>query len=761
MKKVININFQGRVVPIEETAYELLKQYVESLRKYFANEEGKDEIINDIEGRIAELFSERLKKGTPCITDSDVNAVIASIGRPEDFDAQEAEAGGTGANTSSSSGSSYQQQSNSNQKSQQSYTYTSSSRGSLYRNEDDKILGGVCSGLANYLNIDPVLARIVFVVFIAPLFWIYILLWIIVPSKSVQSNITKRLYRSTENKVLAGVAGGLATYFKIDVWIPRLIFALPLIIGTVSIPFGMFWNDWDFWWGPRIFTGGLTGTLTILYVILWIAVPVANTATEKLEMRGEKVDINSIRDTVKEDMETLKSRAQSWGQEVKQSAQQLGERAKEFGSAAGNSARSFSNETAPLARQAGSGLGNVIRVFIKVIALIIGGSIVLSLLVAMGALFGAGVVVMPFRDFVLEGNAQTMLAWGSLLLFFGVPLLAFLVWIIRKIAGSKRNPYVGMGFGILWVIGLVCFISLIAGINRNFYGDARIENEIKVAPISDKMIIDVADSKVLHYGGWFNFGDGIRMTDDSLFLSNVQLRVMKSVDTGYHISYTRFSSGSSDGQAEELARNTSYGISQLGNTIYLDRGFSIKRGEKFRNQHVQVNIEIPVGKRIIVDRKVSRRLNKWFMIGNRNRYWRDWEWNDDEESSWLHGDWNKDVEYIMTPAGIKRVEDLDADELMKGNYKDRDYDAERRRNERNDADDNRDEENSNDSRKPYRYQQDSGTKKIIDTVKVTTPSTTTYNETTEDGEEETSYSHENSSSVFKMSAYVFGRLIQQ
>ena len=91
MKKVININFQGRVVPIEETAYEILKQYVESLRRYFANEEGRDEIINDIESRIAELFSERLKKGATCITDDDVNAVIAGMGRPEDFEAEAAD----------------------------------------------------------------------------------------------------------------------------------------------------------------------------------------------------------------------------------------------------------------------------------------------------------------------------------------------------------------------------------------------------------------------------------------------------------------------------------------------------------------------------------------------------------------------------------------------------------------------------------------------------------------------------------------------
>src|SRR6185436_12176679 len=89
MKKVININFQGRVIPIEETAYEILQQYIESLRKYFATEEGRDEIINDIEGRIAELFSDRLKKGSTCITDEDVYAVMASIGRPEDFEKAE------------------------------------------------------------------------------------------------------------------------------------------------------------------------------------------------------------------------------------------------------------------------------------------------------------------------------------------------------------------------------------------------------------------------------------------------------------------------------------------------------------------------------------------------------------------------------------------------------------------------------------------------------------------------------------------------
>lgn len=64
MKKIININLSGRVIPIEDSAYEKLQAYIESLRRHFANEEGRDEIINDIESRIAELMNEKVRKGS-------------------------------------------------------------------------------------------------------------------------------------------------------------------------------------------------------------------------------------------------------------------------------------------------------------------------------------------------------------------------------------------------------------------------------------------------------------------------------------------------------------------------------------------------------------------------------------------------------------------------------------------------------------------------------------------------------------------------
>src|ERR1044071_4564229 len=131
MKKIININLSGRVIPIEDSAYEKLQSYIESLRRYFANEEGRDEIINDIESRIAELMNEKVRKGASSVTDADVDEIINSMGRPEDFDA-EAAAAEKNQDTSNA------------QNTKQEYSYTTQSRGRLYRNTGDKFIAGVC-----------------------------------------------------------------------------------------------------------------------------------------------------------------------------------------------------------------------------------------------------------------------------------------------------------------------------------------------------------------------------------------------------------------------------------------------------------------------------------------------------------------------------------------------------------------------------------------------------------------------------------------
>ncbi|MFM2145746.1 MAG: hypothetical protein RL732_582 [Bacteroidota bacterium] len=669
MKKVININFQGRVVPIEEGAYETLKQYSESLRRYFAGEEGREEIINDIESRIAELFSERLKKGTTCITDSDVEEVIRGMGRPEDFEAADAETSeqrGGNAQASPRSASS-------------SATAMPQGRGRLYRNADDKVIAGVASGLANYLGVDPVLLRIFFVLLFAPLFWVYVLLWIIVPSKSLETNITKRLYRSSDNKVLGGVCGGLAAYFNIETWVPRLIFALPLLVSLISGSYHLF-SGWDFWFAPRIISGSLGSTLFLTYIILWIALPVAVTAAEKLEMRGEKIDLNTIRNTVKDDLQSLKSKTKDWGEEVKQTAQEMGQKARQMGGTAEVQARQFSTEVKPLVKRASSGIGQVIGVLFKAFFFFIAGIVALVLFAVMISLLLAGFVVYPLKDFLLEGTAQHVLALGSLFLLLGVPIIALMTWLIRRIIGVRsRKHYLGYTFAGLWIIGIVCTGLFANSLIPNFRYRATLEDNIQVVqPANGKLYVKVEpdgkkySSRALRWD-WddedFFYGAG----QDSLRLSSVQLNMEPSEDDLYHVTLVRGSKGSSSSVAQGLVQKISYAVSSQDSVLLLQRGFGISAKEKFRNQQVIIYVEVPVGKKI----EISSAVRDFHFVNMKverfrgvNVQWEDW---DDDH------DWKTNTEYIMTPEhGLVRTVDLDPEELKRGRYRiiSRDYENE-------------------------------------------------------------------------------------
>ena len=85
MKKTLTVNLGGTVYHIDDDAYRLLDNYLSNLKHYFRKQEGAEEIINDIEMRIAELFAEKVAAGKQVITVQDVEEVIARVGKPEDF----------------------------------------------------------------------------------------------------------------------------------------------------------------------------------------------------------------------------------------------------------------------------------------------------------------------------------------------------------------------------------------------------------------------------------------------------------------------------------------------------------------------------------------------------------------------------------------------------------------------------------------------------------------------------------------------------
>jgi hypothetical protein len=170
------------------------------------------------------------------------------------------------------------------------------------------------------------------------------------------------------------------------------------------------------------------------------------------------------------------------------------------------------------------------------------------------------------------------------------------------------------------------------------------------------MVVKVAEGSTKIYGRFFKMDGLLSMTDDSIYLNNVRVRISKSPDSLYHSYAIKSSHAGDDAAALRNARNITYQVNQQDSVLYLSRGFAVQKGTRFRNQGVVVTIQVPVGKRIQVDRSVSRKLN-WFRMDGRHNDW-DEDWED-------YQSWSDNVEYIMTVGGLERV-DKDKSEEQEG-----------------------------------------------------------------------------------------------
>jgi phage shock protein PspC (stress-responsive transcriptional regulator) len=170
MEKTIKINLGGTLFQIDEEAYRMLRDYLQAIDRKFRNAPGGNETIEDIEARIAEIFLSH-KNMTGIISKENVEAVISIIGKPEDFDQEGTE------------GTSYQ---------------STPGHKKLFRNPDDRVIGGVCGGIGAYADTDPVWFRILFIVFALTFgigIFVYLALWIALPSAETASQ-KREMYSS-------------------------------------------------------------------------------------------------------------------------------------------------------------------------------------------------------------------------------------------------------------------------------------------------------------------------------------------------------------------------------------------------------------------------------------------------------------------------------------------------------------------------------------------------------------------------------------
>jgi len=163
MNKTIIININGIVFHIEEDAYEILKNYMTDVKRHFSNSADSLEITTDIENRIAEMFTEILTRDNKqVIIEQDVNAVIAQMGTVADFETADEE----------------------EKTDQNPFGAPGAASRRLFRDPDDRLVAGVCAGIANYFDFNPVWVRLAFVIFTAFAgtgLLVYIILWVVIP----------------------------------------------------------------------------------------------------------------------------------------------------------------------------------------------------------------------------------------------------------------------------------------------------------------------------------------------------------------------------------------------------------------------------------------------------------------------------------------------------------------------------------------------------------------------------------------------------
>jgi len=497
MNKILNINVGGYALTIDDDAYEYLQAYLDSIRRRFRESEGRDEILTDIEARVGELIHEGMGNRT-IVMQPDVEAVLEVMGKPEDFgDDPAASGGGTTASNGRSTSSSG------------TGTHQSSIRTGkrLFRDEEDSVVGGVCSGLAAYFGVhDPVWVRLLFV---------------------------------------------LLFFLSFGFWVPA-------------------------------------------YILLWVLVPPAKSAADRLAMRGEPINVDNIAREIEDSFERLSGKVNEYG---------AGAKAKS-GSAAQN------------AMSAGvSAIGQVfafaVRIFVKfwvVIALIVAISLFIATatgwIAGVWVLFTAGPFIHYFSPF---SGVTNWLVFADLFLLLGIPLMGLCLTFARVLLKTRTPKWLGGGLAMLWTVSVIAAFSFIAFASQEYCRKGSLTQTVDLSNVASDTLRVEANNLIdpdAETEWWFD-SEGIRINGDRLDLNGpIEIRVRRSTSGRFECIQNITARAASQNEAVEYAAQTGFSVNANGNHLRIPTGYSIQKGQRWRVQMIKITIGVPEGKFITFDKDI-------------------------------------------------------------------------------------------------------------------------------------------------------------
>lgn len=571
MEKIIQINYQGRNISIQENAYNAFQQYEQELKAYFLKEEGGEETFSDLQYRMAEILDQRFTISGEPISIADINDLIALIGKPSDLDPLQG-AGKDGGNE-----------------------YSAAPKKKLYRNKNknEKVIAGVCSGIANYFSIDPIAVRLAFVLFtifnIATLFSFnvgilaYVLFWVLLEPAYLKTNIERKLFRNPKDKVLGGVCSGLAQFFSVETWIVRLIFLAPLVLGIMTdsahFPMVKLYHVSSFFYSVSF----------ISYILLWVIVPLAKSSTDYMLLKGEPINISTIQNSTS--MDTI-------------------------------------------SRTGSSGFSK----FLKVIAYIFIAFLLMVLIPVSFSLVLVTVLSYKLAAIVLFTSFNKMMALFTLLFFIVLPVLGLIVWFIRRIAGYKKpNKVLRLTFTGLNILGWAAAIMLVSNVVRDNTTYVSKPKRIEIPVTADTLHVDAAvDEAVSAHNVVFEmnqFDQILQRTADLNNLKAVRIKYKQTDEPNFYMEIERSAFGSSRSDAENNADNAIFEPRMDSTTLYLPSMVGVSNKEPYHFQNVKVTIYVPKNRTLVVTEKYRRQLQYTIRTNHQNFHYNmksSNEVNDDE-----------------------------------------------------------------------------------------------------------------------------------
>ncbi len=491
MNKTVNINLANTFFHIDEEAYAKLRRYLESIKRSFANTKGSDEILMDIEARVAELFQEKMENDRQVITQKEVDEVITIMGQPEDYMVDE----------------------------------------DIFEDEPR--------------------------------------------SKSTSSGRVKKLYRDINQKYIGGVSSGLGHYFGID----------PLWIRLLWI----------------VLTLGSGGGFIFIYILLWILIPEATTTAQKLDMRGEEVNISNIERKVKEGIDDVTERVKNADYDA------MGNKVKDSG-------KSFFDALGDIIMF----LFKVFGKFIGVLLIIIGASTLIGLFIGMFTVGILDVVHLPgFDMYELVDNTGIPIWLVSLLGFFavGIPFF-FLLYLGLKIVVNNLKS-IGLiaklsllGLWLIAVITLTVF-GIRNGIAHSSTGSVSTKEVLYVQKM-DTIQISTASTEL--YENQENIHIGrlkVRYDEDGnrlLLSDDVRFNIKRTKDSVASIKIRKDADGSNYENARERARKIEYAYTTEGNNVILNDFLTTDIANKAMDQEIHITLYIPENTVIKFSEDASRHL---------------------------------------------------------------------------------------------------------------------------------------------------------